>query len=73
MDLATASALTKGETQNVEKYENELKLLGEIPGSSKAAEGRVRWLMEKLKGAQEKIEQYERESGGLKKVLQSGF
>ena len=69
LDLATFSSLSKLETQGVEKFEAELGLLGSLPGSGKGVEARVRWLMGKLREAQEKVERYERESAVLKKII----
>ncbi|CAD6581210.1 MAG: mitochondrial escape protein 2 [Alectoria sarmentosa] len=73
LDLAIFTQLIKIETAGIDKYEAELNLLGNLPGQPKEVRGRVRWLLGKLLTGQEKIEKYERESGGLKKILQQEF
>lgn len=73
LDLATLSELIKIETQGIDKCEAELHLLGKLPGSPAEVKGRTKWLLGKLYAGQAKIEQYERESGVLKKVLQQEY
>ena len=73
LDLAILSELIKIETQGITKYEDELNLLGNLPGQPKEVRGRVKWLLGKLYASQDKVEKYETESGGLKKVLQQEF
>ena len=73
LDLAILSELTKIETQGIEKCESELNLLGQLPGQPKEVRGRIKWLLGKLRGSQEKVEGYERESGVLKKVLSKEY
>lgn len=73
LDLAILTQLIKVETAGIDKYEAELNLLGNLPGQPKEVRGRVRWLLGKLWTGQEKVEKYERESGGLKKILQQDF
>lgn len=69
LDLAILSQLIKVETQGIDKYEAELNLLANLPGSPKETRGRAKWLLGKLWTSQNKVEGYERESGGLKKIL----
>jgi hypothetical protein len=73
LDLAILSELIKIETQSIDKVEAELSLLGSLPGAPKQTKGRVSWLLGKLWASQDKVERYERESGGLKKVLQQEY
>lgn len=73
LDLATLSELVKIETQGIDKCEAELHLLGELPGTPAELTRRTKWLLRKLYVGQDKIEQYERESGALKKVLQQEY
>ena len=73
LDLAILSTLTKIETQGIDKYEAELNLLGRLPGSPAELRGRTKWLLDKLYASQRKIEAYERESAGLKEVLQREY
>ena len=73
LDLATFTQLAKGETESIAKYEEELKVLGALPGHPAEVRGRVKWLLEKVRAGQEKVERYERESTVLKRVLQEEF
>lgn len=73
LDLSTLNELTKGENAAIDKVEGELSLLGKLPEQGTATQERARWLMGKLRGSQEKIVGYERESAGLKKVLLDQF
>lgn len=68
MDLAIYTQLIGIENKNIEKYENELKLLQEA-NVRPSFMSRVRWLLGKADASQNKIEQYERESSKLKKTL----
>ena len=73
MDLAVLGEAIGNENKSIDKYEQELHLLGELPNQPGQLALRVRWLLEKVAGSQAKIEGYEKESAGLKKVLQSEF
>ena len=73
MDLAILSELIKIETQGIEKFENELHLLARLPARPAEIQGRVRWLLNKTREGQEKVENYERESGDLKGILKREF
>jgi hypothetical protein len=73
LDLSTTSELMKLQTQSLEKYESELQLLSELPGGGKGVDARIKWLLEKMKGAQDKIEGFEAESAELKAVLKSEY
>ena len=48
LDLAIFTQLIKVETSNIDKYEAELNLLGNLPGQPKEIQGRIRWLLGKL-------------------------
>ena len=69
LDLAVLTQLIAIENKNVEKVEQELKVLAELPGQAKELRSRIAWLLDKARIAQEKVEGYERESKVLKKVL----
>ncbi|KAI1813491.1 RNA12 protein-domain-containing protein [Poronia punctata] len=69
MDLVVLKELTKIETKNIEKAENELVLLGSLPKVPSQTAPRVSYLSTKIESAQRKIEAYEKEMGQLKKVL----
>lgn len=73
LDLAILTQLIKVETAGIDKYEAELNLLGSLPGQPREIQGRVRWLLGKLWTGQDKVENYEREGGALKKILQQEF
>ncbi|KAI2632364.1 RNA12 protein-domain-containing protein [Hypoxylon sp. NC1633] len=71
MDLALVTELAKVEAKTIDKAEAELALLGALPKQPAQANGRVQYLLAKLEGAQKKVEGYERDMAGLKKVLSS--
>ncbi|KAL9123674.1 MAG: hypothetical protein Q9217_006919 [Psora testacea] len=73
LDLAILSELITIETQGIAKHESELNLLGQLPGQPAEVRGRINWLLNKLKGSQEKVEAYERKSGTLKTILSKEF
>jgi RNA12 protein len=68
MDLAIYTQLIGIENKNIEKYENELKLLQEA-NARPSFMSRVQWLLKKADSSQVKIEKYEQECAGLKKTL----
>lgn len=68
MDLAIYTQLIALENKNVEKYENELKLLSEA-NARPSFMSRVQWLLGKADKCQTKIEKYEAECARLKKTL----
>ncbi|KAK8039099.1 Mitochondrial escape protein 2 [Apiospora rasikravindrae] len=69
MDLVVLAELSKIEGRTIEKVENELALLGGLPRQPAETAGRVKYLLTKLQASQAKIESYDKESSGLKKVL----
>ncbi|EPS43002.1 hypothetical protein H072_3007 [Dactylellina haptotyla CBS 200.50] len=73
LDSDVATELMKTETANVAKYETELTVLAQLPSRPSEISGRVSWLLKKLQTSQQKIEQYEKEIGNLKKIIQSEF
>lgn len=70
MDLHSAKALIKGETEIIEKAGKELEMLATLPERPKA---RVSFLLEKIGLAQKKIENYDKSVEALKKVLKTDF
>lgn len=70
LELAVLSQLTTMENKTIEKCEDELKTLAELPGQSKELRSRIQWLLVKAAASQEKVEAYEKDSARLKKVLQ---
>lgn len=73
LDLAVLAEQISIEGKSIDKYEQELHLLGELPKQPAELNKRINWLLGKIMASQAKIEAYERESGALKKVLQSEF
>lgn len=73
LDLAILAEQTKIETQSIDKYEAELKLLGSLPKQPYEIGPRIKWLLGKVATSQTKVEKYEMESAELKKLLQSEF
>lgn len=73
LDLLLLTELIKVETKSIETYEAELQLLAGLPKRPVEVAGRVRWLVGKLGGCQERIEGWERECRGLKGVLQKEY
>lgn len=73
LDLKTLDELTKGEIEGIAKAEQELSVLGGLPGQPWEITRRVRYLLNKVSAGQCKVEEYERESKGLKKTLSKDF
>lgn len=73
MDLALLGEAIGGQAKGIDRWEQELQLLGGLPGSPAEIRRRVQYLLGKIAGSQDKIESYEREQGELKKVLQTEF
>nr|KMM64012.1 RNA12 protein [Coccidioides posadasii RMSCC 3488] len=71
LGLRTLGQQIAMENANINKYEGELQVLGSLEKEPKEIRPRVRWLLEKLAGSQAKIEKYEKESAGLRRILQS--
>ncbi|KAI5926084.1 RNA12 protein-domain-containing protein [Camillea tinctor] len=69
MDLAVLTELVKIEAKNIDKAESELALLGTLPRQPAQTAARASYLLTKLESAQKRVEVYEREMSGLKKLL----
>lgn len=69
LDLAVITELTKIETKTIDKYENELVMLGTLPKQPHEVGPRIQYLLNKLAASQRKVEAWEKEMGSLKKVL----
>ena len=69
MDLAVLTELAKVETKTIDKVEAELALLGSLPRQPHQATERINYLLLKLQTSQSKIQGFETEMAGLKKVL----
>jgi hypothetical protein len=72
-DLAVLTELVKVETKSIDKYENELQLLGTLPKQPRELSPRIQYLLTKLAASQAKVEGWEKEMGGLKKVLMAEY
>ena len=73
LDLSVLLELIKIETQSIDKYETELKLLAGLPKQPRELSPRIEWLLKKLQACQSKVEKYEMESASLKRVLQAEY
>ncbi|KAI2485461.1 RNA12 multi-domain protein [Pyrenophora tritici-repentis] len=69
LDLAIFTHLTKIENATIDKCETELLLLSKLRNQPAQTAGRVNYLLTKLMTSQAKVERYEMEMKGLKKVL----
>ncbi len=69
LDLAILTQMIGLENKNVEKYENELKVLGELPGTPSEMKPRIKWCLDKAMASQTKIQNYETQAAKLKKIL----
>lgn len=73
LDLSVINDAIKVETATIDKCEQELHLLGELPRQPAELTGRINWLLSKIQASQAKVEAYEKEAGLLKKVLTSEY
>lgn len=73
LDLAILAEVLAGENKSIDKYEQELHLLGELPKQPGELRGRTEWLLRKIKGSQASVEGYEKESAELKRILRSEY
>ena len=69
LDLAILGQLIGNEIKNVEQFENELRLLADLPGAPAELKPRIHWLLAKAAASHAKVEKYEAESAKLKKVF----
>lgn len=72
LDLAVITELSKVETKNIEKYEGELTVIKGLHGEGKQpyeVRSRTQFLLAKLQASQKKVEAWDMEINGLKKVL----
>lgn len=73
MDLSLLSMQIGAENKSIDKYEQELTLLGGLPSQAGELKARIYWLLGKVRSSQGKIEGYEKEVAEKKKVLQTEF
>ena len=73
MDLAVLGECIKQESAAIDKAEQELHLLGELPKQPAELTARVQWLLGKIMTSQTKVEHWETEQAALKKILTSEY
>lgn len=73
MDLEVLTAAIKSAGADIDKYEQELSALGSLPKQPREIGPRVKYLLDKLMASQMKVEQMEKESGVLKKILSQEY
>jgi hypothetical protein len=73
MDLVLLNNAISNQTKTIEKLEQELHLLAELPRQPVELRERVQWLLTNISTAQKKIETFEKESTDLKKILTTEF
>ena len=72
MELGRLGFLAGEEKKGIDKAEEELSRLKELPAAQlKEIEPRIRYLLSKIAGSQKNIEMFEAEMGKMKKILQS--
>lgn len=69
LDVGLLTCLAKLENAAIDKCENELLLLSQLKGQPAQTTGRVQYLLAKMMASQARVEAYEAEMKGLKKVL----
>ncbi len=69
MNLAVLKELSKIEGKSIDKCEAELALIAGMPRVPPQVAPRVEYLLGKVEASQRKVEQWDREMGGLKRVL----
>lgn len=73
MDLALINDAMGSANKSIDTWEQELRLLGELPKQPGELYGRMEWLLGKIASSQKSIEGYEKESAALKKILVNEF
>lgn len=73
LDLAVLTNAIGNQTKTIEKLEQELHLLGELPRQPAELRDRIQWLLTNVAVAQKKIEDFEKQSAELKKTLATEF
>lgn len=73
LDLAILTQLIGIENKNVDKYESELKTLSCLPVTPSELKPRIKWCLDKAMASHAKVENYEAQSGKLKKILAEKF
>jgi len=72
MELGRLTVLAAEEKKNIEKAEEELERLKELPaGQIKEIEPRIRYLLKKIQASQRNIEVFDGEMGRVKEILKA--
>jgi hypothetical protein len=72
MELGRLTVLAAEEKKNIEKAEEELERLKELPaGQIKEIETRIRYLLKKIQASQRNIEVFDGEMGRVKEILKA--
>ncbi|KAF7543363.1 hypothetical protein G7Z17_g10800 [Cylindrodendrum hubeiense] len=73
MDLDIITDMSKAEARSIDKVETELALLGTLPRQTGETAGRITYLLGKLQASQVKIDQWDKETVQLKKILNEEY
>ena len=73
LELALMGDAIASENKSIDKYEQELHLLSELPKQPPELYDRMKWLLGNVSKSQKTIEGLEKESAVLKKILQTEF
>ena len=73
MESVALNEQIKGVNKDIDKWEEELRLLGGLPKQPAELAGRTRWLLTNIRQGQDGIERLEGELGRLKGVLASEY
>ncbi|SMR62875.1 unnamed protein product [Zymoseptoria tritici ST99CH_3D1] len=73
MELVLLGEAIAGENSAIDKLEQELHLLSELPKQPRELIDRVQWLVGKIAKGQKNIEGLERESAEMKRILETEF
>lgn len=71
LDLMILSKQISNENKDIEKLEEELRVIGSYPKQPRELSSRIQWLLQKVYNSQVKISQYEEQSARLQKVLEN--
>lgn len=71
LDLDNLTRAAGRETQRIDQYEAELKLIAGLPKGAAGLLSRIEWLGNRLLECQARLERYESESGVLRKSLRA--
>jgi len=70
MELGRLTFLAREEKKNIDKAEEELERLKELPhAQAKELESRIYYLLKKIQGSQRNIVQFDVEMNNVKKIL----